>query len=418
MLYHPTTTIRGPDPARRDDRDAATGRAKWLLVAASYGIMAGASPAAAAPAGTPKVGEAYPQSPVAPAQMSARLDGQQCNKLARGGGGDGEIPFPHPAHECAEGVYITAAPASVATAPAREARSSRSELVAGRPMNLQPVTPTVPGAASAPNPSTNQAAASPATTATTKQTAVQLLPDADVPAAVGPDGTGGVVPVDRQDAQAAVAPSLKLTTSTQRQAYAVGVTVWQEVVTSLDAQLTVADIELDPQLVLAGIQDMANGRSLRMSREAIDTVMTTLNQLFHERNEAYRAQNESEGRAYRIAFSREKGAKSDAGAWYQVVTPGKSKRLRASDVVELSVTGSLPDGTTFDPSGQNGQTKTAKVSALLPAVAIGLQKVSVGGHIKVVVPPEKGYGEQGLPPSIPGGATLIFDIHVLRLADW
>lgn len=126
---------------------------------------------------------------------------------------------------------------------------------------------------------------------------------------------------------------------------------------------------------------------------------------------------DAEGRAYRIAFSREKGAKSDAGAWYQVQAPGKGKRLRASDVVVLSVTGTLPDGSTFDPSGQNGQTKTAKVSALLPAVAIGLQKVSVGGHLKIVVPPEKGYGDQGLPPVVPGGAMLIFDIHVLRLAD-
>ena len=228
------------------------------------------------------------------------------------------------------------------------------------------------------------------------------------PAAVSP-----AVPVTAQP----VAPgATALTTSTQRQAYASGVTVWRQIAASLDAQ-KVAGIELDPQLVLAGLQDMANGRPLLMSREAIDTVMTTLNQQFHERNEASRAQTESEGRAYRIAFSREKGAKSDAGAWYQVVTPGQGKRLRASDTVVLSVTGSLPDGSTFDPSGQNGQTKTAKVGALLPAVAIGLQKVSVGGHLKIVVPPEKGYGEQGLPPAIPGGATLIFDIHVLRLAD-
>ncbi|WP_439413299.1 FKBP-type peptidyl-prolyl cis-trans isomerase [Enterobacter ludwigii] len=41
-----------------------------------------------------------------------------------------------------------------------------------------------------------------------------------------------------------------------------------------------------------------------------------------------------------------------------------------------------------------------------------MQKVGAGGHFTVVVPPEKGYGDMGLPPAVPGGATLIFDITV------
>lgn len=85
------------------------------------------------------------------------------------------------------------------------------------------------------------------------------------------------------------------------------------------------------------------------------------------------------------------------------------KRITASDVVSVTVTGMLPDGTVFDASGLS---KTAKVGALMPAVAIGLQKITCGDHIKVVVPPEKGYGDAGLAPYIPGGATLIFDIQV------
>ncbi len=176
-------------------------------------------------------------------------------------------------------------------------------------------------------------------------------------------------------------------------------------------------LALDPQYVMAGLQDMYLKRPLKMSRDTIDTVMATLNQQYQERAKDQRERTESEGRAYRIAFTKENGAKSDAGSWYRILSPGKGRHLRASDTVTLSVTGTLPDGSVFDASGQNGTVKTAKVGALLPAVAIGLQKIAVGGQIRIVVPPNKGYGDAGLPPTIPGGATLIFDITVQGVAD-
>lgn len=200
-------------------------------------------------------------------------------------------------------------------------------------------------------------------------------------------------------------------TTAQRQAYASGVSVWREIQSSMTAQRSMG-IELDPAWVMQGLQDMAERKPLRMSRESVDTIMVTLNELYLEKAGEERKRQQTEGRAFQSAFMKEKGAARDAGSLYRIVSTGKGKRITASDVVTVTVTGTLPDGTVFDASGQNGQTKTAKVGALMPAVAIGLQKISRGGHIKVVVPPEKGYGDAGLPPTIPGGATLIFDIAV------
>lgn len=403
---------------RQDGRTGAAGGVTLLVAASvlSLGVVSSCAGASTTGAGE----HATPQTQEARAQMMAQLDAQQRNLdalRARLLAGDGGGAAAHPDASGPVGTHLPTAPATVEPVTAGEGGGTLTPSTDGRLSNTSAVTHSDEEAAPVPAPVTGQATASPAAPAATLTTS-PVAHDAAPAAATAavPSGAGNAVPAARQAAPAAVAPMVTLTTSTQRQAYASGVTVWRQIAASLDAQKA-AGIALDPQLVLAGLQDMASGRSLLMSREAIDAVMTTLNQQFHERNEAYRAQTESEGRAYRVAFSREKGAKSDAGAWYQVLEPGKGKRLRASDVVELLVTGSLPDGSTFDPSGQNGQTKTAKVSALLPAVAIGLQKISVGGHIKVVVPPEKGYGDQGLPPSIPGGATLIFDIHVPRLAE-
>ncbi|HFD2064151.1 TPA: FKBP-type peptidyl-prolyl cis-trans isomerase [Serratia marcescens] len=224
-----------------------------------------------------------------------------------------------------------------------------------------------------------------------------------------PDADTGTAP-----ATASGSADMALTPA-QREAYASGVTVWREIENSMSSQRALG-IQLDPHYVMQGIQDMYAKKNLRMSREAIDTLMTTLNQQFLDKSRAAREATEEQGQAYRVAFSKRKGAKSDAGAWYQVVAAGSGRKLRPSDVVVLSVTGTLPDGTVFDPSGQNGRTKTARVGALLPAVAIGLQKIAAGGHVKIVVPPNKGYGDAGLPPAIPGGATLIFDVRVMSVS--
>ncbi|HJF77267.1 MAG TPA: FKBP-type peptidyl-prolyl cis-trans isomerase, partial [Brevibacterium linens] len=43
----------------------------------------------------------------------------------------------------------------------------------------------------------------------------------------------------------------------------------------------------------------------------------------------------------------------------------------------------------------------------------GLVGQKVGDQVVLVVPPDKGYGEQGSEPSIPGDSTLIFVVDIL-----
>lgn len=222
-------------------------------------------------------------------------------------------------------------------------------------------------------------------------------------------------PAAKQDAVKPVATESLADDTASRQAYASGVSVWREIQNSVAMQQALG-IHLDPQLVLAGLEDSARGQQLKLSEQAITDAMSALNVDYQSRAQEERKRQDAEGKAYRVAFSKEKGSFSDAGAWYRIVSKGTGRRLSVSDMVQVKVTGTLPDGSVFDASGSHDQVRQVKVGALLPSVAIGLQKIGVGGQIIVVVPPAKGYGDNGLPPAIPGGATLIFDVTVERLS--
>ncbi|MCU6244090.1 FKBP-type peptidyl-prolyl cis-trans isomerase [Enterobacter asburiae] len=200
-----------------------------------------------------------------------------------------------------------------------------------------------------------------------------------------------------------------------RRAYASGVSLGHELQQSLAQQRSVG-LSLSPALILSGLEDSYGGRPLRLTDDALRKVLQGLSDDFNGRMRERRDEEVSAGRDFRTKFRKQKGVVSDAGSLYLITKKGFG-RLRTADMVTLQITGHLPDGTVFDDSGDAGQTRKVKVGAMLPAIAIGLQKVGVGGQLTVVVPPEKGYGDMGLPPAVPGGATLIFDITVKGVND-
>jgi FKBP-type peptidyl-prolyl cis-trans isomerase FkpA len=124
--------------------------------------------------------------------------------------------------------------------------------------------------------------------------------------------------------------------------------------------------------------------------------------------------DEASSRAYLEKAAAEPGAvKTPSGLIYRELRPGTGTSPAATDTVKVNYRGTLVTGKEFDAS--NGI--QFPLNHVIPCWTEGVQKMKVGGKSQLVCPASIGYGEQGSPPTIPGGATLIFEIELLGIGQ-
>ncbi|XP_069064005.1 peptidyl-prolyl cis-trans isomerase FKBP2 [Pleurodeles waltl] len=92
-------------------------------------------------------------------------------------------------------------------------------------------------------------------------------------------------------------------------------------------------------------------------------------------------------------------------------------KSRKGDVLHMHYTGTLEDGKEFDSSITRNQpfTFTLGTGQVIKGWDQGLLGMCEGEKRKLVIPSELGYGDRGAPPKIPGGATLIFEVELLKI---
>ena len=110
--------------------------------------------------------------------------------------------------------------------------------------------------------------------------------------------------------------------------------------------------------------------------------------------------------------AKEKGAQKLAtGVVVRTLQPGEGPSPAASDRVKVKYEGRLLDGKVFDSS----EGTEFPLNRVIGCWTEGVQKMHVGEKARLVCPSSTAYGDQGRPPQIPGGATLVFDVELLSI---
>jgi FKBP-type peptidyl-prolyl cis-trans isomerase FkpA len=241
--------------------------------------------------------------------------------------------------------------------------------------------------------------------------ALAQTPPATTPAAPKPATTGaaGRGTAGRGAAgRGAVAPKPvgppPLTTDEQKTVYALGLMMGQSIA---PFNLSPAEIEI----VKRALTDSAAGKpALELSEwgPKIQPLATSRAAAVAEKQKALSA-------AYLAKAAAEPGAiKTDSGLIYRELKVGEGASPKATDTVKVHYRGTLVNGTEFDSSYKRNEPAQFPLNGVIKCWTEGVQRMKVGGKSVLVCPSDLAYGDQGR-PSIPGGATLIFEIELLDI---
>merc|ERR1711865_9845 len=94
---------------------------------------------------------------------------------------------------------------------------------------------------------------------------------------------------------------------------------------------------------------------------------------------------------------------------------GEGKSPHWKDKVKVHYEGRLPDGTVFDSSMARGEPIEFGLGGVIRGWTEGLQLMKPGGKATLTIPSDLAYGDGGQMPTIPGKATLIFDVELIAI---
>jgi FKBP-type peptidyl-prolyl cis-trans isomerase FklB len=216
----------------------------------------------------------------------------------------------------------------------------------------------------------------------------------------------------RRTTTAAAQPKpLVLTTEKDKQSYAIGLNVGKS--------LHRDDIDVDPKIVVQGLQDAMSDGKVLLTDDEIKTVMTDLQSQVRQKQEAKRLAlaegNKKDGAAFLAANAAKPGVVTlPSGLQYKVLTPGTGPKPTATDSVICNYRGTLLDNTEFDSSYKRGQPATFPVSGVIKGWTEALQLMPVGSKWQLFIPADLAYGERGQRTIAPN-ATLVFELELLSI---
>jgi FKBP-type peptidyl-prolyl cis-trans isomerase FkpA len=208
----------------------------------------------------------------------------------------------------------------------------------------------------------------------------------------------------KEEAKAPATPAGR--TEDEKTVYAIGTMMGRQI---SGFGLSPAELEALKQ----GVADAASGKKPEVE---LETYGPKIQGFAQGRTMKAAEAEKTKAAAFAENAAKEPGAvKTASGLVYKTLTPGTGKSPAATDLVKVHYHGTLTSGEVFDSSVKRGEPVDFALNAVIPCWTEGVQKMKVGEKARLVCPSSIAYGDQGRPPTIPGGATLVFEVELLGI---
>lgn len=198
-----------------------------------------------------------------------------------------------------------------------------------------------------------------------------------------------------------------------RQAYAAGIAIGQDALTIHQDNQSYGQ-SLDKQAYLAGITDAIEGR-MRLSPTELHTTLIASEAILEKNKGEQKTQQAALAKRFLSDWKKQKEVKSDPMGYYYKINYLGVGEIQDSDVVSIMVKESLLDGTVVSDMDLQNKSLTLPLDNYPPLFQSAIRHLQNHGEITFMVPPELAYGDEGYPPSVPPGASLLYTLRIANI---
>lgn len=202
--------------------------------------------------------------------------------------------------------------------------------------------------------------------------------------------------------------SAELDTQEKKFSYVLGIQFGQ--------QLKNEGIMVDAQAFAAGVDDVLQGNSPKMSMQEMQAALQAgRNELIMKKQAKAQAAMEK-GQAFLEENKKQDGVVVlPSGLQYIELKAGEGDSPAPESEVTVNYRGTLIDGTEFDSSYKRGEPTSFTLDGVIPGFREAISMMKPGAKWKVFIPSDLGYGANGAGGAIGPNETLIFEIELLSV---
>lgn len=174
--------------------------------------------------------------------------------------------------------------------------------------------------------------------------------------------------------------------------------------------------ELDINSFITGVREGHARTAPAYTEEELQKAYEQFQKDMQQKQVESAKQTQTSSDSFLTENAKKAGVKTTAsGLQYVITKEGTGKSPKADSIVKVHYTGKLVDGKVFDSSVERGEPIEFPLNQVIPGWTEGLQLMKEGGKATLYIPSQLGYGEQGVPGTIPANSTLIFDVELIQV---